>query len=70
MGLIGASKEGLSVWETAGRQVWYVIMKRGGGVGCHFGDVCRVIRKSCFWGEGGAVAGGVNQCYTTLNVSP
>lgn len=35
MGRIGAYKEGLSVWETAGRQVGCVIMK---GVGWQFGD--------------------------------
>lgn len=29
MGLIGAYKEGLSVWETARRQVGYVKMKKG-----------------------------------------
>lgn len=32
MGLIGAYKEGLSVGEMAGRQVWYVKMKKGGWV--------------------------------------
>ena len=32
MGLIGAYKEGLSVWETSGRQVGYVIIKKGGWV--------------------------------------
>lgn len=37
MGLmIGAYKAGLSVWETARRQVGYVVLKRG--VGWQFGD--------------------------------
>lgn len=36
MGLIGAYKEGLSVWETAGRQVGCVVLKKG--VGWQFGD--------------------------------
>lgn len=47
MGLIGAYKEGLSVWETAGRQVVYVVLKTG--IGWQLGDSgCRVIRKWCF----------------------
>lgn len=47
MGEIGAYKEGLSVWEKAGRQVVYVVLKKW--FGWQFGDSgCRVIRKGCF----------------------
>lgn len=42
MGLIGAQKEGLSVWEMAGEQVVYAVLRKRVWVAAW-----RVIRERC-----------------------